>query len=169
MITTAGTNAVVTLSLDGSTDEADQITITRNSNTFSIDGTTYTLKGMASGTAEEGVTVNIEHDTEAIFETITQFVSKYNDLIETINDKLTEERDSDFQPLTDSEKEDLSDDEIETWTEKARSGWLKNDSYLTNIVSALRSSLYTEVESLDGSGNSIEFILADIGDYHLGL
>jgi len=160
---TAGTNAVVKLSLDGSTAAEDQITITRNSNTFEIAGTTYTLKGMASGTVEEGVTVNTSLDTDAIYDTITKFVSDYNELLGSITDKLYEERDGDFQPLTDSEKEDLSDDEVADWTEQARKGWLRNDTYLTNIYNSLRNSLYTQVKSLDGSGDNIGVILADIG------
>jgi flagellar capping protein FliD len=48
-ITSSGTDAVVTLSLDGSTDENSFITITRSTNSFSLEGTTYTLTGMSSG------------------------------------------------------------------------------------------------------------------------
>lgn len=160
---TAGTNAEVKLSLDGSTDSASQITITRNSNTFTIDGTTYTLEGMASGTAAEGVSITSKLDVDNIVEKLTQFVSDYNTLLSAITDKLSEERDSDYQPLTESEEEDLSDDEITTWTEQARLGWLRNDIYLTNISSSLRSSLYATVENLDGSGDDIGLIMADIG------
>jgi len=160
---TAGTNAVVKLSLDGSTDESSMITITRNSNTFTINGTTYTLNGKASGTETEGVNVKVSLDTEAIVDKITEFVNDYNELIGSITDLLYEERDSDFQPLTDSEEEDLTDDEIEKWNKSASAGWLRNDTYLTSIYTALRSSLYTAVENLDGSGDDIKFILADIG------
>lgn len=159
----AGTNAVIKLSLEGSTAAADQITITRNSNTFSIEGTTYTLKGIAGGTTEEGVTINTEYDTEAVLDSIIKFVSDYNELLGSLTDKLYEERDKDFQPLTASEEEELSDDEITDWTEQARKGWLRNDSYLTDIYNSLRSSLYAQVKSLDGSGDNIGLILADIG------
>lgn len=162
-ISTAGTNAVLKLSLDGSTDEASMITITRSSNTFTIDGTTYTLNGMASGEQAEGVTVKTALDTDKIYDTISGFVEGYNELLGKINGFLHEERDSDYQPLTDDQKDDLSDDEIEKWNEKAKAGWLRNDTYLNNIVSALRSSLYTAVSSLGGSGESIGLIISDIG------
>lgn len=160
---TAGTNAVVKLSLDGSTDEASMITITRSSNSFTIDGTTYTLNAMASGTQAEGVTVKTALDTDKIYDTISSFVEGYNELLDKINGLLYEERDSDYQPLTEDQEDDLSDDEIEKWNEKAKAGWLRNDSYLTNIVSSLRSSLYTAVTSLDGSAESIGLIISDIG------
>lgn len=162
-ITTAGTNAVVKLSLDGSTQAADQITITRNTNTFSVDGTTYTITGMAGGTIEEGVTVKTALDTDSIVEKIKSFVDDYNTLLGAINGKISEERDGDFQPLTDSQKDELSDDEAKTWNEKARIGWLRNDIYLNDITTSLRSSLYTKVESLDSVGDDIGLILSDIG------
>jgi len=160
---TAGTNAVVKLSLDGSTDEASMITVTRSSNTFTIDGTTYTLNGMASGTQTEGVTIKTALDTDTIYETISGFVTAYNELIGKITGLLNEERNNDYQPLTDTQKDELSDKEIEKWNEKAKAGWLRNDTYLTNIVSALRSSLYNAISSLDGSGESIGLIISDIG------
>jgi len=160
---TAGQDAVVKLSLNGSTDAADQITVTRSSNSFTLEGVTYTLKGMSAGSTEEGITVTTERDVDDLVDKITSFVNDYNELLEAINGKLYEERDSDFLPLTDDEKEELSDDEIETWTEQAREGWLRNDTYLSAIASSLRSALYTDVQKTDGSGESLALILADIG------
>lgn len=158
----AGVNAVVSLSLDGSTDGSNLTTITRNSNTFTINGTTYTLKGMAAGTAAEGVTVTSGYNADKIVDTITGFVKDYNDLLGSITDKIYEERDKDYQPLTKEQKDDLSDEEVETWNSKAKIGWLRNDIYLSNIASSLRSSLYAEVRNLDGDGN-LKLILPDIG------
>jgi len=160
---TEGTNAVVTLSLDGSTDTNDLITITRNSNTFSLEGTTYTLQGMAQGTETENVNINVQLDIDSLVEKITEFIDGYNNLLGSITDKLYEERDSDFMPLTDDEEEELSESEAATWTEQARSGWLRNDSYLTSIATQMRSSLYTQIQKTDGSGEDIGIILADIG------
>ncbi len=160
---TAGKDAVVTLSMDGSTDGSNLVTITRSSNTFTLEGTTYTLKGMAADNATENVTVNLQLDTDSLYDKIKGFVDSYNELLESITDKLYEERDSDFQPLTEDEKEELSDSEIETWTKQARQGWLRNDMYLTSIATNMRTAMYGEVQKTDGSGTDIGFILSDIG------
>jgi flagellar hook-associated protein 2 len=151
---TAGTDAVVKLSTNGSTDEADMITLTRSTNTISVDGTQITLLGKASGDAEEGVNINLSYDTDAIATKITDFVTDYNALLKTLTDKLSEDVYKDYTPLTDDEKDELTDSEIELWEEKAKSGLLKGDSTLSSIVSELRTSMNSVVQSLTGDGNS---------------
>lgn len=159
--TTAGTDAVVKLSTNGSTDEADMITLTRSSNTLTVDGTTITLNGMAADDAEEGINISLSYDTDAIATKIESFVSDYNDLLSTLTDLLSEEKYSDYEPLTDDERDKLTDTEAEQWTAKAKSGLLRNDSYLTSIVSDLRSSMSTLVGGL--GGDESVGILADLG------
>ena len=155
--------AVLTLSTDGRTDESSFIAITRNSNTFTLEGITCTLNAMAGGTGQEAVTVNVAFDLDQAIEKITAFVNDYNTLLGTITDKLNEEYNRDYQPLTEDEKESLTDTEIEQLTEKAKEGLLRNDIYLTTIASSLRSSLYTSVSTLSDAAQNIKYILADIG------
>ncbi len=158
---TAGTDAVVKMSMNGSTNEADLITVTRSSNTLTVDGTTITLKGMAADDAQEGIDITLSYDTEDIATQIEAFVKEYNELLSTLTDKLAEDRYADYEPLTDDEKAELSESEIKLWTEKAKSGFLRNDSYLSAIVTELRSSMSTLVGSLsDGESAGI---LAEIG------
>ena len=158
---TAGMDAVVKLSTNGSTDEADLITVTRSSNTLTVDGTTITLKGMAADDAQEGIDITLSYDTEDIATQIEAFVKDYNELLSSLTDKLAEDKYADYEPLTDDEKAELSDSEIELWTEKAKSGLLRNDSYLNAIVTELRSSMGTLVGGL-GVDESAG-ILAEIG------
>jgi flagellar hook-associated protein 2 len=94
---------------------------------------------------------------------ITQFVNDYNELLDSITSKTTEEFDRNYQPLTDAEKETLTDSEIDSLTKKAKTGLLRNDIYLTGIATSLRSTLYKAVQKTDGTGENIDYILADIG------
>lgn len=159
---TAGTNAVVQMSTNGSTNEADLVTVTRSTNSFSIDGSTVTLLGKAAGEAQESITVNYDYDVNSIASEVKKFVDDYNELLASITSKTSEEVYRDYLPLTDDEKEELSESEIELWTNKAKSGILRNDSYLKAIETELRRSIYTQVESLD-SGESGLGLLAQIG------
>jgi flagellar hook-associated protein 2 len=161
-VTTAGTDAVVKLSTDGSTDESSMITITRSTNSFEIDGTTYTLTGKASGDTEENLSITVGTDVDAMVETITQFVEDYNSLLAKITDKLSETKYSDYLPLTDSEREELSETQQEQWTEKAKSGILLNDSVLQNLASQLRRCLFSDILET-GTEESIGVYLASIG------
>ena len=158
---TAGTDAVVKLSTNGSTNEADMLTLTRSSNTFTVDGTQISLLGKASGDTQEGINIKLSYDTEAIATKINDFVTDYNELLKTLTDKLSEEADSDYQPLTDDEKEKLSDDEVTQWEAKAKSGLLRGDSALSSIASELRTSMNSLVKSLTGGSDSE--MLADMG------
>jgi len=160
---TAGTDAVIRVGLNGETDEGDLVTVTRNSNTFDLDGTVITLNKKADADAAENVTIDVSLDTDALAEKITDFITDYNALLELINGKLNEKKYSGFLPLTDDEKENLTENEQNTWTEKAKSGLLRNDIFLQGIVSSLRSSLYTSVSSLTSSDEDIGLILSDIG------
>ena len=159
---TAGTDAEIRLSLNGSTDEADMITLKRSTNVFDVDGTQISLLGKASGDAQEGIGVTLAYDSEAISKKITDFVNDYNELLKTLTGKLSEEIYKDYQPLTDDEKEALSDDEVKLWEEKAKSGLLRGDSNLSSIVSELRTSMNSIIKSMAGETGS-SMMLSDMG------
>ncbi|MED4299266.1 flagellar hook-associated protein 2 [Geobacillus stearothermophilus] len=128
---TAGQDAQVTL---------NGLTTTRSSNTFTINGVTYTVKG--TGTA----TVSVSTDVDAMVNAIKGFVDKYNEVIAKINAELKEERYRDYPPLTDEQKEAMTEKQIELWEEKARSGMLRGDSILSSALSKMRMNVYTKVE-----------------------
>ena len=149
----AGTDAVVRLSDTGS--EADAITVTRSTNTFDINGTTLTLNGMAEGNAKESISIAVNYDTNAMVEKVKAFVTDYNTLLGSINDKISEKYDRDYQPLTDEQKKAMSEDEVELWTKKAKTGILSNDIYLKDIATKLRSIFYTPISNLEDNALSI--------------
>lgn len=132
------------------------------SNEFTINGITYNLKGVSPTDANNhpvSTAVSVETDTDQIFKTIMDFVDLYNETIDKINTKVNEKYYRDYPPLTDAQREQLDEDQIEKWTEKAKSGLLKNDSMLTGIVSSFRTSIYCNVTGLPEKYDS----LADIG------
>lgn len=130
--------------------------LVRNSNTFTVNGVTYTINAVHANPGTDKETINITQDTEAIFNNIKSFIEKYNSVIEKINGKLGEKYNRSYLPLTDEQKEALSDEEVEKWEKAAKTGLLRNDPILTKIVNELRSALFDKIE---GSG----IILSDIG------
>jgi flagellar hook-associated protein 2 len=156
---TAGKDAKLTV---------DGVSLTRSSNTVTVDGVTYTLNAVTDtdgdGTVETGenATVSLTQDTDGIYDLISDFVEDYNSLIATITDAITEDYDSDYPPLTDDQKAEMTDEEIENWEEKAKTGILEDDSLLTGILRELRSAV---VDSIAGVSTSIFDIGIDTGDY----
>ncbi|RFU69334.1 flagellar hook protein [Peribacillus saganii] len=118
------------------------LTTERSSNTFEMNGVSFTLKKTFSDAA---VTVAINNDNNKVFENIKNFVTKYNELIDNIKKKTSEERYRSYTPLTDEQREQLSDKQQEQWEEKAKSGLLRNDSNLSSVLLKMRSDFYTPV------------------------
>ena len=142
----------------------------RSSNTFTIDGLTYNIQGKIDPPEPENgevqsppdsssldpILINTSLDVESIYSVIEDFVESYNQLIDEIHGKLGEERFRDFKPLTDEQKEAMSDREIEMWEEKAQSGLLRREPALENIMRNLRTALYEPVGSFHLSEIGIE-------------
>ncbi len=140
---TEGTDAVV---------EIDGETYVRSENTFTLDEITYTL----SDVTESAETVSVEKNTDGAYDAIVGFVDAYNSLIDSLNSLISEEYDSDYPPLTEEQKSEMSDDEIESWESIAKTGVLEDDEYIEDLLDEMRLALYESVEGLDIS-------LPDIG------
>lgn len=128
----------------------------RQSNTFSMNGVTFTLKK----TTDTPVTINVNNDNDALFENIKNFVDKYNELVEKIEKKLSEPKYKNYLPLTDDEKEKLSETQQEKWENMAKSGILRNDSILSGLVTQMRTAIYSGVnqDDLDSAMKSLSAI-----------
>lgn len=126
---------------------------TRKSNTFTMNGMTITLK---NNTAEnESINLTVNSNTEKAFDEVMNFVKTYNDLIEAMNTKVNEKKNRGYPPLTDEQKRELSDREVELWEEKARSGLLQGDSALRGALDQMRRQLFNTVEGVDPAFNQL--------------
>ena len=101
--------------------------------------------------SEAAVRIEVRQDVDAVVDKIKEFVDLYNELVDEFNLATREEVFRDFPPLTDAQRADLSDKEIELWEEKARSGLLRSDSMLSGILSEMRVALGGAVQGVDGS------------------
>ncbi|WP_075983623.1 flagellar filament capping protein FliD [Bacillus massilinigeriensis] len=113
----------------------------RTSNTFEMNGVTFTVKQEFTNP----VSISISNKAEDVFNNIKDFVTKYNELIDKINKKTSETRYRDYTPLTDDQREELSDKQQELWEEKARSGLLKNDTILSSVLYGMRTNFSQSV------------------------
>lgn len=163
-VTDSGTSNFAALLLSKSTAGLDaKLTIdgqslTRSTNNVTIDGVTYT----ANQVTDSAATVTVAQDTDGVYDLISNFVDAYNTLIDTLNTAVDENADSDYPPLTDDEKADMTDDEIAAWETKAKVGLLENDSTLESILSDMRTAL---IDSVSGMTTSLASIGITSGTY----
>lgn len=124
--------------------------IDSETNSFTIDGVNYNING--TGSARLISTT----DTTSAVDKMKAFVEDYNSLVSRINGKLKEEKNSDYQPLTDAQKAEMSKEEIEKWEEKAKQGMLRGDTELRNMLNNLTNAI---------SGSLSEFGISLSSDY----
>ena len=140
--------------------ELDGITLTRSSNTITEDGVTYTLNKVSTESAD----VSVTQDTDAIYDVINNFVTAYNELLETINGRLSEDYDSDYPPLTDAQEEEMSDTEISNWNETAQTGLLSNDLNLSAMIRKMRTAVMSSVSGVTDVLTSIGITTSDYSE-----
>lgn len=145
--------------------------IKRTSNTFRINGLDITVKKASYRTDPDnpatytGTTISTSTNTDKILETIKGFINDYNEILKTLQDKVSEKRYRDFPPLTDEQKKEMKDKEIELWEEKAQSGTLQNDSILTRLISKMRSAVIAKVDNGSTTYNTLSSIGIVTGKY----
>ena len=126
-----GTNAILTIN--------DQ-NVVRTSNTINIDGIDVTLN-KATTVGDPPITINTVSDTSQLMEPVKKFVEDYNTLIESLNKAVKETVYRDFPPLSDTQKEEMSEEQIKKWEEKARSGMLRGDALVRGLASKLQEAM----------------------------
>ena len=142
---TAGQNAVF---------EINGQEIYHNSNSYTMDGTTFTVDD--STELDKAYSINVSKSYDDVKQLIKDFVKDYNQLIDDVYDytATSPKRDSKnnlYEPLTDAEREEMSEDEIEKWEKLAKQGVIYNDSTVNGIMSKMRMVLYNSVTLDDGT------------------
>lgn len=130
-------------------------------NTFDINGLTLTaLNETADG---EVITITTEQDTDGIYDMVKNFLKEYNSIINEMDKLYNADSAKGYDPLTDAEKEAMSESEIEKWEEKIKNSLLRRDSNLSMISSALKSTMSAGIEV-----NGKKMTLTDFGINTLG-
>lgn len=145
----SGTNADITF--DG------QHITNLSTNTATFLGVNYTFKAPTTTTDPNGVTINVSRDIDAEVKNIEDFISKYNDILGKLNSALSEPVYSNYQPLTDDQRSQMSDTQITQWETKAKSGLMNNDSILSGLANKMRSAM-TSIVNNGSTYNSLASI-----------
>lgn len=138
---TKGQDAIVSVKYAGSD---DVVNLTRESNTFNMDGLNITLNGTfgySGDTLIEGtepVKFNAKTDSDSIVKAVTDMIKDYNDMIELVNKEVSTKPNRNYEPLTDDQKAEMTEDQIKKWEEKAKTGLLFNDSDLRGLSDSMR-------------------------------
>lgn len=148
----AGTDATI---------ELNGVEYTGSSNTFNINNLTITALNKTSGDDEVSITTST--DVQGIYDKVKDFLTEYNNIINEMTKLYNAASAGSYEPLTDDEKEDMSDSEIEKWETKIKDSLLRNDSTLNGVMSAMQSAMSSAIEI-----NGKKYSFSSFGIHTLG-
>lgn len=140
---TAGVDATIYVKYEGS-DEI--IELNRGSNTFDLNGLNVTVNGIfgrdkdggALGDSTDAVTFSAATDTDKIISAVTSMIEDFNEMLSLVQKEVSTKPNRDYTPLTDEQKEEMTEEQIAKWEEKAKAGVLFADSTLRTLSDNMR-------------------------------
>lgn len=120
--------------------------IESSSNTISVNGLTLDLVSAKPG---ETISIGVSQDTDSVYNMVKDFVKQYNELLEEMNNAYYAESARGYEPLTDEQKDAMSETEVEKWEKKIKDSLLRRDNTLGSLINAMRTAL-DECVTIDG-------------------
>lgn len=121
---------------------------TSSTNSFSVNGLTLTANSVSDIVKDaEGndtyvtTTLNTSLDVDAVYDSIKSFFKEYNDLIKEMDTLYNADSAKGYEPLTDEEKDEMSDDEIEKWEKKIKDALFRRDSNLGSVITSMKTAM----------------------------
>ena len=122
---------------------------------ITVSGVTYSLMNVTEGSK---VTVSVSQDTTAIIDNVKKFVEDYNKLLDDLVTKYNTKPDGDYEPLSKTQEASMTQEQIDKWTEKAKSGLFYHNEILRDMIYAMRDAVSTPVLSVGSNYNSASAI-----------
>ena len=107
--------------------------------------------------------INTSTDTQGLYDTIKDFLTEYNNIINEVTKLYNADSAGSYEPLTDDEKDKMSDTEIEKWETKIKDSLLRRDNSLSSVMNALMSSMSQGITI-----NGKDYSLSSFGIHTLG-
>ncbi len=176
---TDGKNAVIDVSYGNGV----TVQMERASNTFNLEGLTVTVSGTFGGKYEdkvdkdgnpvlgadgkveqewkadtsESVSFSAKADVDKAVEKVKAFFEAFNEIVTEVNTQVTSRPDKSYGPLTEAQKNEMSDKSIENWEKKAKTGLLNNDSTIRELSMSIQS-IFSQVMNNGASYDDLKKI-----------
>ena len=148
---------------------------TSTTNNFSVNGLSISVNGVTDKVDDidnvdvdalddsKAVSISTTTDTQGLYDKIKDFLTSYNNIINKMTKLYNADSAKNYEPLTDDEKSQMSDTEVEKWETKIKDSLLRRDSSLSTIMNAMTTSMSTAI-----SINGKNYALSSFGISTLG-
>ena len=139
---------------------------TNTTNDFAINGLNISVNGVTDDVADPdstdlsslndstAISINTTTDSQGIYDTVKDFLTEYNNIINEITKLYNADSAGSYEPLTDDEKDKMSDTEIEKWETKIKDSRLRRDSSLSSVMNTMMTSMSQPIE-INGKSYSL--------------
>lgn len=162
----AGTLTTTATRINGADSEIELngAVFTSNTNNFNINGLTISVNGVTD--PGETISITTDTDVDGLYDKIKDFFTEYNSLINEMDSKYNASSAKGYEPLTDDEKDKMTDKEVEKWEEKVKSALLRRDSTLNSVSNGVKNA-FTKSYEVNGKMYSLSSFGIKTGGYFL--
>lgn len=130
----SGQNALITL--NGAAYE-------NTNNVFEINGLTFTALAKTNGAP---VTVTTEQDVDGIYDMVKNFLKEYNAIVNEMDKLYNADPARGYEPLSDEEKDVMSEGDIEKYEKKIKDSLLRRDENISTVSAGLKSIMSSGID-----------------------
>lgn len=136
------------------------VELTSTTNTISANGLKIEAVGVSDkvGSDYKETSITISNDSDAVYKKVKDFITQYNSILKELNDAYYADSARGYDPLTDEEKEAMTDDQIKMWEDKIKKSLLRRDSTLGSLTTAMKTAMSSTVKV-----NGTTYSLASFG------
>ena len=157
------------LSTSSSTDTTSAVRIAGSNAQIELNGAVF--ENTTNNFSINGLTIQEEKKQEEFlsgklrsYEENLTALSEYNELIKTLDTAYNAESAKGYEPLTDDEKESMSDDEVEKWETKIKDSLLRRDGTLDSVISSMKNTMLAGI-TIDGKSYNLSTFGISTGSY----
>lgn len=143
--------------------ELNGVELEYSTNDITVNGLTLNIKDKTA--AGQSISLNITDNTQATYDMVKNFIKSYNEILDQMNKLYYANSAKGYAPLTDDQREAMTDDQIEKWETKIKDSSLRRDSSLGFLIDSMKSALMSSV-TVNGKRYSLDtFGIQTSSDY----
>jgi flagellar hook-associated protein 2 len=132
----------------------NDVEYTGSSNSITVNGITINALAVTGDGDDNAITITTAVDTQGIYDKIKDFLTEYNSIINEMCKLYNADSSSGYDPLTDDEKDAMSDSEVEKWETKIKDALLRHDSTLNSVMTSMTNAMAKSIK-IDGKSYSL--------------
>lgn len=139
--------------------------LTSSSNTLTVNGLTFeavSVSELDGSNNYKPTSITVTKDSQGMYDMVKNFLTEYNSILKDMNTLYYADSARGYDPLTDEEKEAMTDDQIKLWEDKIKDSSLRRDSTLGGITSAMKLAMSSTVE-IEVDGKLKSYSLSSFG------